>query len=127
MTQVLDISHNDADLALLDCSATCHMPDVLEMPYQPQVLGGTIGDDGAHTFRLGGMTCLAGDVIGDYSFENPLKIGDRLMFGDMAIYTMVKTTTFNGMALPSILAWDSRDNALHTVRSFGYDDFKSRI
>ena len=127
VTQVLDISHNEAELALLDCSATCHMPDVLEMPYQPQILDATIGDAGPHPFRLGGMTCLAGDVIGDYSFESPLKIGDRLVFGDMAIYTMVKTTTFNGMALPSILAWDSRDNALQTVRSFGYDDFKSRL
>mgnify|MGYP000023112624 CR=1 FL=1 len=127
VTQVLDISQNNANLALLDCSATCHMPDVLEMPYQPQILGATVGADGKHPFRLGGMTCLAGDVIGDYSFEQPLAIGDRLIFGDMAIYTMVKTTTFNGMALPSIIAWDSRDNQHTVVRSFGYDNFKSRL
>ena len=127
VTEVLDLQHNDKALALLDCSATCHMPDVLEMPYQPQILGATVGEDGAHPFRLGGMTCLAGDVVGDYSFERPLQIGDRLVFGDMAIYTMVKTSTFNGMALPSILAWDSRSDDLLTVRSFGYHDFLSRI
>lgn len=127
VTEVLDITHNDCSLALLDCSATCHMPDVLEMPYQPHVLGATLGEDGAHSYRLGGMTCLAGDVIGGYSFDTPLAIGDRLVFGDMAIYTMVKTTTFNGMALPSIIAWDSRDKHLQTVRSFGYDNFKSRL
>ncbi len=127
VTEVLDISHNERQLALLDCSATCHMPDVLEMPYQPPLLGADQGESGAYPFRLGGMTCLAGDVIGDYSFEAPLNIGDKLMFGDMAIYTMVKTTTFNGMALPSIVAWDSRDNSRQTVRAFGYDNFKARL
>ncbi|MGB0867410.1 MAG: carboxynorspermidine decarboxylase [Granulosicoccaceae bacterium] len=127
VTEVLDITHNEVDLALLDCSATCHMPDVLEMPYQPHVLGADQGADGTHPYRLGGMTCLAGDVIGDYSFATPLQIGDRLVFGDMAIYSMVKTTTFNGMALPSIIAWDSRSGALEPVRSFGYEDFKSRL
>lgn len=127
VAEVLDINHNDVDLALLDCSATCHMPDVLEMPYQPHILGARQGDEGPHAYRLGGMTCLAGDVIGDYSFDAPLQLGQRLVFGDMAIYTMVKTTTFNGMALPSILAWDSRSGELQTVRSFGFDDFLSRL
>jgi len=127
VTEVLDTTQNDVDLALLDCSATCHMPDVLEMPYQPQILGANTGDAGAHTYRLGGMTCLAGDVIGDYSFDAPLQVGDRLMFGDMAIYTMVKTTTFNGVGLPDIIAWDSRDNSMQTVNVFGYEDFKSRL
>ena len=91
------------------------------------MLGGAAPHDKAHTYRIGGLTCLAGDVIGDYSFDHPLAVGERLMFMDMSHYTMVKTNTFNGVKLPAIVAWDSRDNSLTTVRSFGYDDFKTRL
>jgi carboxynorspermidine decarboxylase len=97
------------------------------MPYRPRIIGA--GEPGAHphTYRLGGQTCLAGDVIGDYSFPAPLQIGSRLVFEDMAIYTMVKATTFNGIRLPSIAIWNSETDALRVVREFGYEDFKSRL
>jgi carboxynorspermidine decarboxylase len=103
------------------------MPDVIEMPYRPRVIGA--GDPGAraHTYRLGGLTCLAGDVIGDYSFDAPLQVGARLVFEDMALYTMVKTTTFNGTRLPAIAIWNSATDALRVVREFGYAEFKSRL
>ena len=97
------------------------------MPYRAHILGSGTPGELAHTYRLGGMTCLAGDVIGDYSFEAPLAIGDRLMFDDMSHYTMVKTTMFNGVRLPAIALWDPRTDALEVVRSFGYEDFKSRL
>jgi carboxynorspermidine decarboxylase len=113
--------------AILDTSATCHMPDILEMPYRADVLNAGIPNELAHTYRLGGMTCLAGDVIGDYSFNAPLSVGQRIMFDDMAHYTMVKTTTFNGINLPAIAIWDSRSDDLKVVREFGYDDFKQRL
>ena len=103
------------------------MPDVLEMPYRPRIIDA--GDPGAepHTYRLGGLTCLAGDVIGDYSFAAPLHVGSRLVFVDMAHYTMVKTTTFNGIRLPSIAVWNSETDRLRIVREFGYEEFKGRL
>jgi len=97
------------------------------MPYRPNILGAGEPDSRPHTYRLGGQTCLAGDVIGDYAFDAPLRIGQRLVFEDMSYYTMVKTTTFNGINLPSIAIWNSRTDALRVVRSFGYQDFKGRL
>lgn len=126
VTQVLDFVHNGLDIALVDASAACHMPDVLEMPYRPEILGAGQPGELAHTYRLGAPTCLAGDVIGDYSFASPLEIGDRLVFCDMAIYSMVKNNTFNGMPLPAILLAHA-DGTVETVRRFGYDDFKTRL
>lgn len=124
---VLDIVPGDpVPIAMLDTSATCHMPDVLEMPYRPDVLGaGHVGERGSD-YELGGLTCLAGDVIGRYSFDSPLQLGQRLVFSDMAQYSMVKTTTFNGLRLPSIYRID-RAGDLHLERSFGYDDFADRL
>lgn len=127
VAEVLDITWNTMAQAILDTSATCHMPDVLEMPYRADVLGAGMPNEFAHNYRLGGMTCLAGDVIGDYSFAQPLQVGQRLMFDDMAHYTMVKTTTFNGINLPAIALWDSRTNELNMVREFDYVDFKHRL
>jgi len=118
---------NGLDQAILDTSATCHMPDTLEMPYRAEILGAGQPQERAYTYRLGGMTCLAGDVMGDYSFDQPLKVGQRLVFDDMAHYTMVKTTTFNGIGLPAIALWDSRTDSLELVREFGYEDFKQRL
>ena len=115
------------DLAILDISATCHIPDVLEGPYRPAIIGAGAPGELPHTYRLGGQSCLAGDVIGDYSFASPLRVGDRLMLEDMAVYTMVKTTTFNGVRLPSIALWSSETDELRMVREFGYEDFKSRL
>ncbi len=125
--EVLDIGHNQLDQALLNISATCHMPDVLEMPYRPDVTGAGRPGEKPFSYRLGGLTCLAGDVIGDYSFDQPLRVGQRLIFEDMAHYTMVKTTTFNGTALPAIAIWNSETDALTLVRQFGYNDFKQRL
>lgn len=125
--EVLDISWNHLDQAILDTSATCHMPDTLEMPYRPDITGSGLPDEKSHTYRLGGLTCLAGDVIGDYSFDKPLEIGQRLVFEDMSHYTMVKTTTFNGTKLPSLAIWNSETDELHVVKSFGYSDFKERL
>lgn len=127
VAEVLDLTWNTMAQAILDTSATCHMPDVLEMPYRADILGAGLPDEFAHNYRLGGMTCLAGDIIGDYSFPQPLQIGQRLMFDDMAHYTMVKTTTFNGINLPAIALWDSRTNELDVIREFGYADFKQRL
>jgi carboxynorspermidine decarboxylase len=125
-TTVLDITHNGLDIAILDASAACHMPDVLEMPYRPPLSGAGLPGEKAHTYRLAGPTCLAGDVIGDYSFDQPLQPGDRLSFGDMAIYTMVKNNTFNGVNLPAI-ALREADGNCRVIRSFGYADFLSRL
>jgi len=127
LASVLDLSRNGVDLAILDTSATCHMPDVLETPYRPDLLGAGKTGEKPHTYRLTGQSCLAGDVIGDYSFDRPLSVGDRLLFADMAVYTMVKTTTFNGVALPSIALWNSQTDALRMVRQFGYADFRDRL
>ena len=127
VAEVLDVTWNGRPLAILDTSATCHMPDTLEMPYRAEIRGAGLPGEFSHDYRLGGMTCLAGDVIGDYSFERPLAIGNRLLFDDMAHYTMVKTTTFNGINLPSIAVWNSATDALRVVKSFGYEDFKQRL
>ncbi|WFF42327.1 carboxynorspermidine decarboxylase [Salinicola endophyticus] len=124
---VLDIVDNDGPIAILDTSATAHMPDVLEMPYRPEILGAAEPGAKAYTYRLGGTTCLAGDVIGDYAFDAPLAIGDRLVFTDMAHYTMVKTTTFNGIRLPSICRVDAESREVRTVRTFGYEDYRQRL
>lgn len=113
-------------IAILDSSATCHMPDVLEMPYRPRILGAEEPGQHPYLYRLGGMSCLAGDVVGDFSFEQPLSIGQRLVFLDMAHYTMVKNTTFNGVPLPAISLY-SEQNKLKTVRRFGYEDYRNRL
>lgn len=123
---VLDLVDNGMNLAILDTSASCHMPDVLEMPYRPEIIGSGEAGEHPYTYRLGGMTCLAGDVIGDYSFPEPLKPGDKLVFTDMAIYSMVKTTTFNGVNLPSIVLFNEDEGIKH-VKHFGYEDFASRL
>ena len=126
VTEVLDITENDMPMAILDTSAACHMPDVLEMPYRPPLVGSGEKGEKKYSYRLGSQTCLAGDSIGEYSFAEPLHIGDRLVFGDMAIYSMVKNNTFNGMPLPSILLL-KKDGSFETLRSFGYSDFKERL
>lgn len=126
VSTVLDTLHNGMDIAILDTSAACHMPDVLEMPYRPRILGAGAPAEKPYTFRLGGPTCLAGDIIGDYSFDRPLQPGDRLVFCDMAIYSMVKNNTFNGIRLPDILL-QQLDGTTETVRRFGYEDFKNRL
>ena len=125
--EVLDTTWNQLPQAILDTSATCHMPDTLEMPYRPHISGSGEANEKAHRYRLGGLTCLAGDVIGDYSFDAPLQIGQRLVFEDMAHYTMVKTTTFNGTKLPAIAVWNSETDALEVVKTFGYEDFRQRL
>lgn len=125
--EVLDVVNNGMDIAILDVSATCHMPDILEMPYRPDIKGGFDPGVKPHTYRLAGPSCLAGDVIGDWSFEEPLKPGDRLAFLDMSHYTMVKTTTFNGIQHPHICTFEPETDELKVVRSFGYEDFKKRL
>jgi carboxynorspermidine decarboxylase len=127
VTTVIDIIYNGMPIAVLDISATCHMPDVLEMPYRPAIWGAGLPGEKGYTYRLGGLSCLAGDVVGDYSFDRPLAVGDRLVFTDMAHYTMVKTTTFNGVRLPSIVSFDPHEDAYRVIRTFGYDDFRSRL
>lgn len=127
VASVMDIIHNGMPIAILDTSAATHMPDVLEMPYRPKITGGGLPGEYAHTYRLGGMTCLAGDVIGDYSFKDPLKPGDKLIFGDMAHYSMVKTNTFNGIQLPSIASYNPDSSRFKIHRTFGYMDFKTRL
>lgn len=126
VSTVLDVSRNGMELAILDTSAACHMPDVLEMPYRPEIIGGGEADEKAYTYRLGGPTCLAGDVIGDYSFDKPLEEGDKLVFCDMAHYTMVKNNTFNGVGLPSIILL-TKEGEYRTIKEFGYEDFKMRL
>ncbi|UCH30374.1 MAG: carboxynorspermidine decarboxylase [Myxococcales bacterium] len=127
VASVLDIVKNDGLIAILDTSVTAHMPDVLEMPYRPEVRGASDPGMRAHTYRLGGLSCLAGDVIGEYSFDAPLKVGDKLVFEDMAHYTMVKNTTFNGVRLPSIALYDPRDDSYRVQRQFGYEDYRNRL
>lgn len=127
VTEVLEVIQNrDMDIAILDTSAACHMPDVIEMPYRPPLCGGKEPGEKAFTYRLGGPTCLAGDIIGEYSFDRALNAGDRLVFGDMAIYSMVKNNTFNGMPLPDIIAL-KENGTWETVKHFGYEDFKNRL
>jgi len=126
VSTVLDLLENGMQLAIMDTSASCHMPDVLEMPYRPNIIGAGTPDQYSHTYRLGGPTCLSGDVIGDYSFSEPLKVGDRLVFCDMAIYSMVKTNTFNGINLPTIV-YNSEAEGLKIIKQFSYEDFKNRL
>ena len=126
VTSVLDLTKNGMNLVIVDTSAACHMPDVLEMPYRPEIVGAALPQEQPYTYRLGGPTCLAGDVIGDYSFPQPLCINDKLVFTDMAMYSIVKNNTFNGMPLPSIYLLHE-DGAVSTVKEFGYEDFKRRL
>ena len=126
VSTVLDIIDNGMKICIMDTSAACHMPDVLEVPYRPNIIGSGLVNEKAHSYRLGGPTCLAGDIIGDYSFDQPLKVGDRLIFCDMAIYSMVKNNTFNGMNLPSIAIRD-KNGSERLVKKFGYSDFKERL
>lgn len=125
--RVLDIVENaDIQIAILDVSAACHMPDVIEMPYKPPLYGSIEPNNSSYRYRLAGPTCLAGDIIGDYGFDEPIKEGDLLLFGDMAIYTTCKNNTFNGMPLPNI--WKlSCNGILHQLTDFGYDQFKKRL
>jgi carboxynorspermidine decarboxylase len=125
VASVLDIVHNGMAIAILDTSATAHMPDTLEMPYRPEIRGAADPGVLAHTYRLGGVTCLAGDVIGDWSFAEPLHVGDKLVFEDMIHYTIVKNTTFNGIKLPSLCIW-TEDGELQIKRQFGYEAYKTR-
>lgn len=127
VASVLDIVENAGPIAILDASATAHMPDVLEMPYRPDIQDAGEPGQKKITYRLGGPTCLAGDVIGDYSFDEPLKIGDKIILKDMSHYTMVKTTTFNGVRHPSIAIADPIDQSIRIVRRFNYDDYRNRL
>jgi len=126
VTSVLDIVHNGIDIAILDTSAEAHMPDTIIMPYRPEVEGGYKVNQKAHNYRLAGNSCLAGDIMGDYSFENPLKIGDKIIFKDQIHYTMVKATTFNGVPLPSI-AIKRLNGSIEVLKEFGYHDFRDRL
>ena len=125
VASVLDVVHNEVNIAILDVSCTCHMPDVMEMPYRPEISGAGNPGEKEHTYRLAGLSCLAGDVIGDWSFDEPLKPGDRLEFLDMAHYTMVKTTFFNGIKHPAIAV--KRGGQVDVIREFAYSDYKSRL
>lgn len=135
VASVIDIIHNDMDIAILDTSAETHMPDVLSMPYTPEVIGAKIASSCTakdkksfpYAYRLGGLTCLAGDIIGDYAFPEKLSIGTKIVFTDMAIYSMVKTTTFNGVNLPSIAIYSPKNGKVEVIREFGYEDFKDRL
>jgi carboxynorspermidine decarboxylase len=124
---VLDTVYNDMDIAILDTSAEAHMPDVLAAPYTPAIIGAGRPGEQKYTYRLGGLTCLAGDVIGDYSFPRKLAVGDRLVFLDMAHYSMVKTTTFNGVKHPSIALYNPDTGKTRIIRSFGYKEYKERL
>ena len=126
ITTVLDIMHNGIDIAILDASAEAHMPDTIIMPYRADVRNAGKAGEKSHTYRLAGNTCLAGDIMGDYSFDAPLCIGDKVIFEDQMHYTMVKATTFNGVKLPSI-AIQRKDGSVEIVREFGYEDFKHRL
>ena len=126
VTEVLDTIYNEMDILLVDTSAACHMPDVIEMPYRPFIINSGMPNEKAYTYKLGGPTCLAGDIIGDYSFDNPINIGDKLIFTDMAHYSMVKNNTFNGINLPSIAVYTEKDG-VKVIRSFKYEDFRNRL
>ena len=126
VTEVLDTIYNEMDILLVDTSAACHMPDVIEMPYRPFIINSGMPNEKAYTYKLGGPTCLAGDVIGDYSFDNPINIGDKLIFTDMAHYSMVKNNTFNGINLPSIAVYTEKDG-VKVIKSFKYEDFRNRL
>ena len=126
VASVLDIVHNGIDIAILDVSAEAHMPDTLAMPYRAEVRGAGEPGEKPYTYRLGGNTCLAGDIMGDYSFDRPLHRGDKIVFEDQIHYTMVKSTTFNGVPHPSIAIW-TKNGELKIVKRFGYEDFKNRL
>ncbi|MCQ2538429.1 MAG: carboxynorspermidine decarboxylase [Lachnospiraceae bacterium] len=126
VTEVMEIVDNGIKTLILDASAACHMPDVLEMPYRPPLKDSGEAGELAYTYRLSSCTCLAGDIIGDYSFDHEIKVGDKLIFEDMAIYSMVKNNTFNGMALPSIYAMDEKGKC-RLIKNFDYSDFKNRL
>ena len=126
VTSVLETMENGMQIAILDTSAACHMPDVLEMPYRPPLRSSGMPEEKKYTYRLSSYTCLAGDIIGDYSFDEEKKVDDRLYFEDMAIYSMVKTNTFNGIPLPSIAVMDKAGNC-RMIKEFGYEDFKNRL
>lgn len=126
VTEVMDIVENGLSVLILDASAACHMPDVLEMPYRPPLKDSGNAGEKAFTYRLSSCTCLAGDVIGDYSFDRQIQVGDRLYFEDMAIYSMVKNNTFNGIPLPGIAVM-KEDGDCELIRTFGYGDFKGRL
>ncbi|MCP4338092.1 MAG: carboxynorspermidine decarboxylase [Desulfobulbaceae bacterium] len=127
VSSVLDVSQADFDVAIMDGSVPAHMPDVLEMPYRPHIIGSGEEGEKDYSCRIGGLSCLAGDVAGIYSFDQSLAVGDRLVYSDMAIYTMVKNNTFNGVGLPSIYLYEPEDDSYECVRSFGYEDFKNRL
>lgn len=127
LTTVVDIVENHGvKTAIIDASFTCHMPDCLEMPYKPVIRGAMEPVEGKPTYRIGGNSCLSGDYMGDWSFDEPLKIGDKLIFEDMIHYTVVKTTMFNGIPHPSLALW-SKENELVMYRQFGYEDYKNRM
>ena len=114
-------------IAILDVSVPTHMPDVLEMPYRPEIVGAGLSGEKLHTYRLGGISCLAGDVVGEYSFDEPLQVGQKIVFLDMAHYSMVKTTTFNGVQLPSIALYDGDTDEYVVIREFGYENYRCRL
>ena len=126
VAKVIDVVHNEMDIAILDTTASAHMPDIIEMPYRPNIEGAGFAYKKKHTYRLGGITCLAGDIMGDYSFDKPITIGDHLIFDDMAHYTMVKTTWFNGINLPSIVK-ENENGSVEILREYNYDDYKRQI
>ena len=126
VTTVLDIVHNGMDIVILDSSAEAHMPDTIIMPYRSEVRDAEVAGKKAYTYRLAGNTCLAGDIMGDYSFDIPLQIGDKVIFEDQMHHTMIKATTFNGIKLPSI-AIQKEDGSMEVVREFGYEDFRDRL
>lgn len=126
VSSVLDIVHNGMDIAILDTSAEAHMPDTLAMPYRAEVRGSGEAGKKKYTYRLGGNTCLAGDIMGDYSFDEPLKVGDKVIFEDQIHYTFVKNTTFNGIKSPSLVIL-KEDDTLNVVKNFGYDNYKNRL
>jgi len=126
VASVLEVMHNGIDIAILDTSAEAHMPDTLAMPYRAEVRGAAEAGEKPYTYRLGGNTCLAGDVMGDYSFDGPLKVGDKIVFEDQIHYTFVKNTTFNGIKLPSLAIW-RKDNTLDIIKEFGYEEYKRRL
>ncbi len=127
VTTVLDIIDREKPIAVLDISATAHMPDVLEMPYRPEVVGAFLPEEREYTYQLGGLSCLAGDVIGYYSFDKPLIVGQQLVFLDMLHYTMVKNTTFNGLQLPAIATYEPEGGLVKVIREFNYHDYRSRL
>ncbi|MDQ7046024.1 MAG: carboxynorspermidine decarboxylase [Sulfurimonas sp.] len=126
VSSVLDVLENGMNIAILDTSAEAHMPDTLAMPYRADVRGSGLAGEKKYTYRLGGNTCLAGDIMGDYSFDMPLKLGDKIIFEDQIHYTFVKNTTFNGIKLPS-LALLKKDSTIQLIKEFGYKDYKNRL